>query len=65
MNILYSTGCPKCKVLETKLNMKHIKFEICEDVDLMLTKGIQQLPCLEIDGKLMSFIDAIKWVDKQ
>ena len=65
MNILYSTGCPKCKVLETKLNMKHIKFEICGDVDLMLTKEIQQLPCLEIDGKLMSFIDAVKWVDKQ
>ena len=38
--ILYSTNCPKCNVLEKKLQSKNIDFEICNDVDLMLSKGI-------------------------
>ena len=65
MNILYSTNCPKCKVLETKLKNKNIEFEICNDIDLMLSKGIQQAPYLEIDNELMDFSNAIKWVNKK
>ena len=65
MNILYSTNCPKCKVLETKLKSKNIEFEICDDVDLMLSKGIQQAPYLEVDNELMDFLNAIKWVNEK
>lgn len=65
MNILYSTNCPKCKVLETKLKNKNIEFEICNDVDLMLSKGIQQAPYLEVDNELMDFSNAIKWVNEK
>ena len=65
MNILYSTNCPKCKVLETKLKNKNIEFEICDDVDLMLSKGIQQAPYLEVDNELMDFSNAIKWVNEK
>ena len=65
MNILYSTNCPKCKVLETKLKNKNIEFEICNDIDLMLSKGIQQAPYLEVDNELMDFSNAIKWVNEK
>lgn len=65
MNILYSTNCPKCKVLETKLKSKNIEFEICNDIDLMLSKGIQQAPYLEVDNELMDFSNAIKWVNEK
>ena len=65
MNILYSTNCPKCKVLETKLKNKNIEFEICNDVNLMLSKGIQQAPYLEVDNELMDFSNAIKWVNEK
>ena len=65
MNILYSTNCPKCKVLETKLKNKNIEFKICNDVDLMLSKGIQQAPYLEVDNELMDFSNAIKWVNEK
>ena len=65
MNILYTTNCPKCKVLETKLISKNIEFKICDDVDLMLSKGIQQAPYLEVDNELMNFSNAIKWVNEQ
>lgn len=65
MNILYTTHCPKCNVLETKLKSKNIEFEICEDVDLMLSKGIQQAPYLEVDNELMNFSKAVKWVNEK
>ena len=29
--VLYSTGCPKCKILEQKLNMKSIPYEKTND----------------------------------
>ena len=63
--ILYSTNCPKCNVLEKKLQSKNIDFEICNDVDLMLSKGIQQAPYLEVDDNLMDFTKAIKWVNEK
>lgn len=63
--ILYSTNCPKCNVLEKKLQSKNIDFEICNDVDLMLSKGIQQAPYLEVDNKLMDFSKAVKWVNEK
>jgi hypothetical protein len=29
--VLYTTHCPKCRVLEKKLSDKGVKFETCED----------------------------------
>lgn len=60
--ILYSTGCPKCNVLETKLNSKSIKYEVCRDIEVMQSKGMMSAPNLEVDGELMDFSAAIKWV---
>lgn len=63
--ILYSTNCPKCKVLSTKLNMKHIPYETNTDVDCMISKGMMSAPYLEVDDTIMEFTDAIKWVNEQ
>jgi len=63
--ILYSTGCPKCNVLEAKLNSKSIKYEVCRDIEVMQSKGMMTAPNLEVNGKLMGFGDAIKWVNEQ
>ena len=60
---LYSTGCPMCKVLETKLNHKDIEFDTVEDVQIMLDKGFMSAPNLEIDGKVYDFSSARKLVD--
>ena len=65
MVILYSTHCPKCRVLETKLKQKNIHYEECNDADEMLSKGIQSVPALEIDGELLDFGDAVKWVNER
>ena len=65
MNVLYSIGCPKCNVLERKLQNKNIPFVICADVDLILNKGIKSVPVLEVDGKIMDFTQANKWINAQ
>ena len=63
--ILYSTGCPKCKVLEAKLNSKHIKFDICDSVEKMQELGFNEAPMLQFDnGDIMDFIQAVSWVNK-
>lgn len=65
MVTLYGTGCPKCKILEAKLNKKNIKYQEFTDVDKMLDMGIKSVPYLKVDSKLMDFTEANDWVNKQ
>ena len=63
--ILYSTDCPKCKVLKQKLNDKNIDFNEVNDVEEMAKKGIEKVPVLGLGDKLMSFVEANQWVNDQ
>lgn len=60
---LYSTHCPRCEVLEEKLNAKNVKYEIITDTDIMLEMGFDILPVLQVDNKAMSFTEAVKWIN--
>ena len=60
---VYSTGCPKCKVLIQKLNENNIPYIICDDIDVMMAKGFTTVPVVEKDGELMSFKEAINWIN--
>ena len=64
MITLYSTGCPKCKVLEQKMDMKNIKYEKITDVDIMTEKGFMSVPMLDVDGEIMDFKTANNWVNE-
>jgi len=62
---LYSTNCPKCKVLEKKLQLKNIDFEVKdskEDIDYLISLGYKSAPMLEVDGTFYKFEDAVKFV---
>ena len=59
--ILYTTHCPKCKVLEAKLKQKAIDFKIIDDEKVMIDKGFMSAPMLEVDEKVMDFSAAINW----
>ena len=63
--VLYTTGCPKCKILEKKLSQKNIDYEIFDNIDEMIKMGFQSVPVLEVDKKVMNFGDAIKWLNEQ
>ncbi len=65
MNILYTTHCPKCRVLESKLNDKGLPYTVIDDMDEMVAKGFQAAPILEVNGEAMEFGEAIKWVGAQ
>lgn len=63
--ILYSNGCPRCRVLKQKLDAKSITYAEENSVDKMLAMGISQVPVLCVDGELLSFGQANEWINKQ
>lgn len=62
MVTIYSTGCPRCNVLKTKLAQANIEFDISEDIDSLIDKGFQSVPVLDVDGTMMEFGEAIDWI---
>ena len=66
MNVVfYSTGCPKCTIRKNKLLEAGIEYLVVNDVDVMLEKGIKDVPWLEVDGKLMDFLSSVKWINER
>lgn len=67
MITVYSTNppCPKCKVLEKKLDEAGIEYEIINDVEKIKAKGYGNcyMPLVEAEGRVMDFSDAVKWVN--
>lgn len=61
--ILYSTGCPKCTVLKKKLAAKNIDYVENSSVDDMHELGITYVPVLCVNGQLLNFADANKWIN--
>lgn len=65
MIVLYTTGCPRCRVIEAKLRTKNITYTEVTDEDQILAKGISSVPYLEVDGALMDFSKANEWINSQ
>lgn len=63
--ILWSTHCPRCKVLELKLKQKNIEFKENTSVEEMTAKGFKEAPKLEVDGVVMDFKTAVEWIKEQ
>lgn len=63
--VLYSTGCPRCTVLKKKLAERGIAFEEENSVDKMIGLGITTVPVLKVNGRLLDFTAAVKWVNEQ
>ena len=64
MNIkFYSNNCPQCKILQEKLNRNKIQYDHITDINLMIDMGMTTMPMLEVDGIMMIFSEAIKWVN--
>lgn len=65
MPTLFSTRCPKCQILEKKLEQKGIEYVEVNDIQQMLDMGLSTVPCLEVDGQMMDFNQANKWINEQ
>ena len=65
MPTLFSTGCPKCTILKKKLSQKGIEYTEVNDIQQMLDMGLQSVPWFEVDGQMMNFEQANKWINEQ
>ena len=66
MITIYTTQtCPKCKILKKKLEDKGIAYEEFSDEDEMQRMGILSVPIMSVDGRLMEFPEAIKYVNER
>ena len=64
--VFYSTGCPKCKVVELKLKQANVEFEVVSDVDTVVKfgkdHGIGSAPILAVGDRAMDFSQAISYL---
>ena len=63
--VLYTIGCPQCRVLEKKLNAKGIPYQKETSETEMAALGIDRLPVLAVGGVLLGFTEANEWINKQ
>lgn len=63
--ILYEHGCVNCLKLKERLDAKNIQYEDVTDLEVMRSKGFIYAPMLEVDGTIMGYKDAIKWIGEQ
>lgn len=61
--VLYSTHCPRCNVLYSKLKNTGITFEVCEDVEHLIEMGFMTAPVLYDGEKYYTFEEAIKLIN--
>lgn len=63
--ILYTIHCPKCNVLEKKLQQKGIQFDIVDDEEIIMQKGFKSAPILVVGDTVLEFSKAIDWLKEQ
>lgn len=62
--VLYGNHCPRCQVLEAKLQQKKVSYNTCENIETMENLGIMSVPVLSINGNLLAYKAAIDWVNQ-
>ena len=67
MIVLYTTKtCPKCGIVKTKLEAKKIEYTLVDDESILLEKGYDLLPVMEVDGAVMtSMADINNFINQQ
>ena len=63
--ILFSTGCPQCRVLIQKLNSAGIEYNLETDMSEILEIGMTSVPVLKIDDEYLTFKEANNWINAQ
>lgn len=66
---LFSTHCPKCNILNKKMQEKNLEYEVIDDVNKMIELGIRSAPVLMIEddnGEIqkLTYFDAVKYINQ-
>lgn len=60
---VYTTpGCPRCKVLKTKLEQKNIEYTESSNVDEVIALGFSSAPVVKINGIAYDYKGALEWI---
>lgn len=71
---LLTTHCPRCSVLQKKLDAAAIEYEMIEDVEVIQSYGIDFVPALVLTDMeianseataILDFASAVQWVNKK
>lgn len=61
---LFTTDCPRCRVLTSKLDAKHVPYEKEHDITEVIEKGFTSAPILKLDdGRYLGFTEANSYVN--
>lgn len=63
MVTLYTIHCPKCNVLQKKMEQKGIEYTAVENIEEIQKLGFTQLPILNVDGVNYDFSKAVSWIN--
>ena len=61
--ILYSNGCPRCKIIEKRLEDKGIRDKKITDTEEMLRLGLTNVPWIKTKDTIMNFKDSIDYIN--
>lgn len=62
MTLFKTEMCPKCKILQAKLDEKGLDYEKSDNMQELIDLGFKTVPVLEVDGEYMDFGKAMKWI---
>lgn len=60
---LLTTHCPRCTVLQKKLDAKNIDYIEITDVEEIQSYGVDAVPALIVDKVIMDFPAAVQWIN--
>lgn len=63
--ILYSSQeCIRCRLVKQMLDTHNVQYTEVNDKRIMIDKGIEQLPALEINEKIMEYAEILTWLQQ-
>ena len=60
---LLTAHCPRCTVLQKKLDAKNIDYIEITDVEEIQSYGVDAVPALIVDKVIMDFPAAVQWIN--
>ena len=63
--VLYTTNCPKCRILKQKLEESGVDFQTIDDIESMTKRGMTTSPMLGVDDELFGFSQALIWMEER
>lgn len=60
--VLYTLGCPNCKMLKMLLDKKGISYTLNNSKEEMEALGIKSIPMLQVDGEMLDYERAKQWL---